>query len=240
MKKQSIQMILQRSPKRKYLVSLLAVVLVVGGVFGLRALSHETVYISGLQEDKSVDDLFAQSSLVAVGQITGHSDAIRVQHVTEDNAVNFTDYTFSISSLVQGQPDTDTVTVRVLGGTAGNVTEVYEESPIFSDGETYLLFLYQPGMGGAYNTAGDYYYLCGVNQGVYTADSNGRYVSSHGEVLPLAQLSAANHTASVNETFSRDQFLENQRLNLANGFISQAEYDTLIGSMDKYAEVISK
>ena len=38
----------------------------------------------------------------------------------------------------------------------------------------------------------------------------------------------------------RDQFLENQRLNLANGFISQAEYDTLIGSMDKYAEVISK
>ena len=81
MKKQSIQMILQRSPKRKYLVSLLAVVLVVGGVFGLRALSHETVYISGLLEYKSVDDLFAQSSLVAVGQITGHSDAIRVQHV---------------------------------------------------------------------------------------------------------------------------------------------------------------
>ena len=155
--KQSIQTILQRGPKRKYLVSLLAVVLVVGGVFGLRALSHETVYISGLLEYKSVDDLFAQSSLVAVGQITGHSDAIRVQHVTEDNAVNFTDYTFSIFSLVQGQPDTDTVTVRVLGGTAGNVTEVYEESPIFSDGETYLLFLYQPGMGGAYNTAGDYY-----------------------------------------------------------------------------------
>ena len=56
----------------------------------------------------------------------------------------------------------------------------------------------------------------------------------------MAQLSSANHTASVNETFSRDQFLENQRLNLANGFISQAEYDTLIGSMDEYAEVISK
>ena len=81
MKKQSIQMILQRRPKRKYLVSLLAVVLVVGGVFGLRALSHETVYISGLLEYKSVDDLFAQSSLVAVGQITGHSDAIRVHRL---------------------------------------------------------------------------------------------------------------------------------------------------------------
>lgn len=238
--KQFVATILHGRSSRKLLISVLAIALVIGGGFGLRALSHETVHVSGLLEYKSVDDLFCQSSLVAVGQITGQSDAFRVQHVSEDSAVNFTDYTFSISSLLQGQPDTDTVTVRVLGGTANNITEIYEESPSFVENETYLLFLYQPGMGGAYNTAGDYYYLCGSNQGVFSADASGRYVSVHGEVLPDAQLASAGQNASVNENFSRDQFLENQQRNLTNGFISQEEYNALIDSMDEYAEVISK
>ena len=240
MMKQLRQRALQWSSTRKYLVFLLAVVLVVGGAFGIRVLTHETVHISGLLEYKSADDLFAQSSLVAVGQITEKGDAIRVQHVTEKSAGNFTDYTFAISSLIQGQPVADTVTVRVRGGTAGNVTEICEESPRFSEGETYLLFLYQPGMGGAYHTAGDYYYLCGLDQGVYTADSSGRYVSVYGETLSSARLAAAKGAGSVNKTFARDQFLENQRRNLANGFITQAEYDALVDSMDTYAEVISK
>lgn len=238
--KQSIQAVLHSRSTRKYLISVLAVVLVIGGLFGIRSLSHETVHVSGLLEYKSVDDLFSQSSLVAVGRITGHSDAFRVQHVSEDSAVNFTDYTFTISSLLQGQSDTNTVTVRVLGGTANHITEIYDESPSLFEDETYLLFLYQPGMGGAYNTAGDYYYICGVNQGVFSVDASGRYVSVHGEALPEAHLASANRNASVNENFSRDQFLENQRLNLANGFISQEEYDALISSMDEYAEVVSE
>ena len=176
---------------------------------------------------------------MAVGQITGHSDAIRVQHVTEDNAVNFTDYTFSISSLVQGQPDTDTVTVRVLGGTAGNVTEVYEESPIFRMEKPISSSSTSPAWVGLITQPGTTTTSAGSIRG------STRQTATAAMSLPMARCclwhsSAANHTASVNETFSRDQFLENQRLNLANGFISQAEYDTLIGSMDEYAEVISK
>lgn len=238
--KQSIQRFFHGSSARKYLLPCFAVILIVGTMFGIRMLSHKTVHVSGVLEYKSMDDLFSQSSLVAVGQLTGTPKAIRVQHVSEDSAANFTDYTFTISSILRGKADGDTVTVRVFGGTANNVKEIYDESPSFAEKEPYLLFLYQPGMGGGYNTTGDYYYICGTNQGVLSMDANGCYVSVHGEKLSDAQLNDINSSVPVDENYSRAQFLENQKLNLANGFISQEEYDTLISSMDTYAAIISK
>lgn len=38
---------------------------------------------------------------------------------------------------------------------------------MFKDGDDVVLFLYQPNTGGGYNTLGNYYYIVGVNQGVF-------------------------------------------------------------------------
>lgn len=124
--------ILERGGKKHSVLVLLAVaVLVTGLIFGIRVLSHETKHVSGLIAYESVDDLFAQSSLVAVGTMTKQSAAVQIQHASGIGTANFTDYTFALTNVLQGRANGDAVTVRVMGGTVGNRTEIYEGSPAF-------------------------------------------------------------------------------------------------------------
>ena len=56
------------------------------------------------------------------------------------------------------------------------MTEVYEHSPVLSGENEYLLFLYKPARGGAYNTDGDYYYILGLTQGTFVMDEEGDFI----------------------------------------------------------------
>ena len=69
--------------------------------------------------------------------------------------------------MLRGEHEKNELIVRINGGTAGGVTEVYTPSPELKIGEDYLLFLYQPARGGSFNTKGDYYCILGLTQGVF-------------------------------------------------------------------------
>lgn len=227
-----------RFSKRKGAAILAIAALVICLPLGLRALTHETVYVDGSLAYYSVDDLFAGSTLVVSGTITGEPESLRVRHASVDMETNFTDYTLAVENVYRGQAAGDTLTVRVYGGTAGNVTEIYTPAPQLTAGEEYLLFLNQPGMGGAFNTPGDYYYLTGVTQGVFQADAAGQYTSQSGDTLSPTRLAAARSAAPGDAPSPREEFVENQQANLANGFLTQEEYDAAIAGMDTYATVV--
>ncbi|MFQ7139984.1 hypothetical protein [Evtepia sp.] len=105
-------------------------------------------------------------------------------------------------------------------------------------GEEYLLFLNQPSMGGAFHTLGDYYYITGVTQGVFQEGTAGLYTSQSGDTLSPIQLAMTRSVPPVDSDSLREEFVENQQANLANGFITQEEYDAAIAGMNTYATVV--
>lgn len=227
---------------KRAVLSVIAVAVVIAGIsLGVSKLSHKTVYISGTLVERSLDDLYEQSALVAYGTITGQSEAFQIQNVSGPIA-NFTDYYFRINSTLRGSAESDTVTVRVQGGTVGNYTEVYEFSPSLEADNEYLLFLYKPGRGGAYNTAGDYYYVLGLTQGSFSEDSNGNFVSESGEVISQESLISALNADDldpVDENYFRNEYIANQQRNLENGFITQEEFDEMMENIDQYATIVN-
>ena len=42
----------------------------------------------------------------------------------------------------------------------------------------------------------------------------------------------------MNEDYSRDTFIRNQKSNLESGFMSQEEYDAAMDSLDQYATIL--
>lgn len=218
----------------------IAAVVVASVSIGFVKFTPKTVYISGTLVERSLDDLYEQSALIAVGTVTGQSEAFQIKNVSGSIA-NFTDYYFNLNSILRGNEESDTITVRVQGGTVGNYTEVYEFSPNLETDNEYLLFLYKPGRGGAYNTEGDYYYVLGLTQGSFSEDNAGNFVSQSGEVLTQESLIAAldaEESEPVNENYFRDEYIENQKRNLQNGFITQEEFDEMMTNIDHYATII--
>lgn len=110
-------------------------------------------------------ELAETSTLVAYGMVTRICDPALVEWVS-GGSCHITDVEFSVSDILRGESE-KTVTVRTLGGLVNGLYAEYTDVPELIEGQTYLLFLYQPGMGGGMNTEGDYYYLRGLSQGVY-------------------------------------------------------------------------
>lgn len=127
--------------------------------------------IHGILEEKTEDQLFEQSSLVVIGTVQDAGNAFQVKSSAGD-LCNFTDYTLAIDTVLRGEHEKNELIVRINGGTAGGVTEVYTPSPELKIGEDYLLFLYQPARGGSFNTKGDYYCILGLTQGVFQKTKN--------------------------------------------------------------------
>lgn len=218
----------------------LAAVIGIGLFFAARlshAQSTETRYVSGLLAEETAEDLFEQSTLIAFGTVTGKSDAFQIQSVS-GSVSNFTDYSFTIDSTLRGCADSGTITVRIQGGVVGNYAEVYEHSPTLEENHSYLLFLYQPGMGGSYNTEGDYYYILGLTQGTFSEDDNGSFASQAGVTLTREMLISAQSDEPVNENYFREEYIANQQRNLENGIITQEEYDSMINEIKQYAVVV--
>jgi hypothetical protein len=201
---------------------------------------NNIVHISGILAHKDWDALIHESTLVVEGTVTGQSDAFQIESPSGAVA-NHIDYTFAVISTLRGNAEQGNITVRTQGGTVGDYTEVYEQEPTFEDGKSYLLFLYQPGRGGAFNTSGNYYYVLGLVQGVYEKQSDGSYVSQSGHAVVVEELYASLSAIAqipVDTYFFRNEYLTNQARNLENGFITQEEYENAIANIDVYATII--
>lgn len=200
--------------------------------------------INGIIEEKTEDDLFEQSSLLIIGTV-GESNSFQIEKANGGTG-NFTDYEINISKILRGERRQSTATVRVQGGTALGVTEVYNPSPELESGEEYLLFLYKPSRGGSFNTEGDYYYILGLTQGIFqevssstTTAGNVVYKSQSGYEIGFDRISERATEYPIDELYFRTEYIENQKRNLANGFITEDEYEKKMAEIDVYASKVT-
>jgi len=73
----------------------------------------------------------------------------------------YTYYTISVSQPVKGSKNGETITIRQLGGTVGNIASIVPGMPSFKKGEEVVLFLTQ-------KDAAGYPWVMGLQQGKYS------------------------------------------------------------------------
>lgn len=214
-----------------------------------------TMVKSGVLAEVTYDDLLQDASVIVEAHTTTVSEPFSIQSV---NGVvsNFTDYTLKADRVLKGDlVENGDFTVRLEGGTVNGQKVVVEEAPQLPVDEPVLLFLYQPNMGGGFNTEGDYYYVLGMMQGAFypekdsdektQAKSTSTFTNKLGTSISIQTLenNLANiqQTATmngVNENSVYKKFLENQKKNLESGFITQEEYEQGLKESKQYATII--
>jgi len=185
----------------------------------------------------SVEDLFRESSLVALGTYTGESDTFHIRAAGGGERI-YTDYTFRLDTAVFGENENPTITVRLRGGTIGDETEIYEQNPVFESAQEYLLFLYQPGRGGSYNTEGDYYYVVTMCQGAFEKQEDGSFVSGMGAVLREYELTAPMGLEPSDPISARETYLENLKGTYESGVITKEAYERKTAEINEYATIV--
>ena len=207
---------------------------------------------SGLLVERNYDDLLQDAPVIVTANVTDVSDSFEIMPVFGGTTSIFTDYTIEVREVLRGDVAADdTLTVRLEGGQTDERALVVDEAPALTVGDELLLFLYQPNMGGAYNTEGDYYYILGLEQGAFYAQSSMLrtqsmvYENTLGTAIDLDALKAdilslsnSRSTEIGNEDRVYEEFLANQQKNLENGFITQEEYDTFLAEANEYATII--
>lgn len=161
----------------------------------------EISQISGTTVGLSFAELAETSTLIVYGKVSRICEPALVEWVGGGSS-HITDVEFTVSETLRGECG-DTITVRTLGGLVDNVYEEYTDVPELREGEEYLLFLYQPGMGGSMNTRGDYYYLRGLSQGVYVPFSTEEQGSSLQEDPVLINYTEQASSLSVSDMRQR-------------------------------------
>lgn len=195
---------------------------------------------------KDMDVLKQESSLVALGTVTEIQNTLQIES-TKDIVSNFTDYSFRLEEVYRGEWKAgDTVTVRKEGGVAGDRRVEAHKAPDFQEGDRMVLFLYQPNMGGDFNTEGDYYFITGAYQGIFKPEALSRSgaaaYSSDAETLELE--SFAEEMAQFNEQhpadpdYVRKAFEQRLRDDLENGLLDQSTYDEQLAQSREYAKIL--
>ncbi|MGI6028522.1 MAG: hypothetical protein ACOX81_03835 [Candidatus Heteroscillospira sp.] len=204
---------------------LIMLLLILAGCGERRLSEPEYKEEAGALPEYSEEDMLSQSNIIALGTVKERSEPFDIIPVGGGTSASFADCVFEIGEQFKGG-DAGELTVRVRCG---------EYAPELEPGEEYLLFLSKVDMGGGYNTKGDYYIVFRGNQGVFEPNGDGEYRSAvYDELIQPEGL-----TGLSSEGVSlRGEFIENQRRNLENGFITQEEYDAAIASLDVYAEIV--
>lgn len=208
---------------------------------GLVNYLHPTKYIMGCLAQRTIEDLLEQSAVIAIGKVTGQSEPYRISHATNPDWTEIhTDYYFTISNVLKGDPYSETVNVRVEGGTIDNYTEIYDCSPVLNQEDEYLLFLYRPAFGGAFETEGDYYTIRGLVQGTFVLGEDGVYRNiMDNKELPSEVFISPHLDEEVDENAERERQLQVYKENYETGFITQEEYEECVRSMDIYGQIIN-
>ena len=209
-----------------------------------------TAVVTGLLPELGYEELMEKSSLVVRGKIIEQSKTFQITPTFSGSPSNFKDYYLQVNEVLRGDsnPD-DIVSIRIQGGFVNGLDVIAEEEPDLNVGDEVLAYLYQSNMGSAYNTEGDYYYIVGVNQGVFYLDENAkdsddkvRFYSTEGSEVEwdivVSELNEFNQRNPVNENLVYDEFLENLNRNLKNEFITQEEYEILLNGVNEYATIV--
>lgn len=189
---------------------------------------------------RNLDDLFKTSNLVALCTVTSEPESFFVKRV--DAGVDImSDQCAKIDKIFMGEAagDGETIVIRSLGGTVGEHTVSHSDNPVLKTDHQYLLFLYKSDRGGGNNTAGDYYYIRGLRQGVYYINKNDdTFTSPSGEKLTEAFFMLRSEEYKDHHYSAREERLKILKNNLEYGAITQEDYDKSVAQMDEYAEII--
>lgn len=206
---------------------------------------------TGLIAEQSVEELEKSSTAVLLGKIVDKSNAFEITSVTGTTS-NFTDYYLEVLKSYRGdKSEGDTVSIRLNEGIVGNLEVIDETGPTFEIGQEYVVFLYNPGVGGDFNTEGDYYYVNGVTQGVYPYNGEDELISefdaekddTNADELKLRIEELKNNIQIVNEEYPvseinlRQEIIDNLTHNYENRFITEEQYNETIEQLDMYATI---
>lgn len=122
--------------------------------------------VSGYSIPYTMDELLEQSTAAVRGTVEDISEPFVIRGVGGIGELEHTDYSIHVTEIVRGELTSPSITLRMRGNPYDD-TVFYEGAPSLEPGKGYLLFLQKPGIGGGFNTAGDYYYIIGSRQGVY-------------------------------------------------------------------------
>lgn len=213
----------------------------------------EYTRISNMIAEKTTEQLIEESDLIAVCELKEISDAFQIESVG-GGVMNFTDSYFETTEILRGDPPDDSgiITVRTQGGMVDNWSVIMSDKYEFQYDKKYLLFLVHAGMGGGYNTEGDYYYLNGSWQGIFpleeaTAHSvegsgetieNGRGTDSIQLDAVRSEIEALNKIGPPDENAAYEKAMENQKANLDSGWITQEEYEEASKIYQQYATYV--
>ena len=200
-----------------------------------------TVIKSGILAEYDVSDMFNRATAIITGTMEGTSEPFMVKAPATGIWTIYTDYQIKPTHVLRGDvPEDSNINIRIDGGTVGDTTVICEESPNISPSKEHLFFLYNPNMGGGLNTAGDYYYIVGVNQGIFAYyDTNVYKCEATSEVLDISQVPSTIVNEEISEDFYYQEFKNNMEGNLENGFITQDEYNDFLDEVNQYAEIVS-
>lgn len=128
-----------------------------------------------------LDALVEESTLIVLGTVEEESAPFLIQGVSGLGELAYTDYSVNVSDIVRGNTESGgQITVRQEGN-PHLTSVVYEDAPILEVGKEYIFFLQKPGMGGGFNTEGDYYYILGSRQGLYEEYSDVAPLNGEGD-----------------------------------------------------------
>lgn len=266
---------LKSSKSRKFpyvpLVACLTAVVIVGGIFFTRDSGQnespvqetavmeasaansadeepQRIVISSSMPAITMEDLVERSALIVSGTITEKSLPLSIRSASGDQISVFTDWTLTVDTCYRGElPENEALKIRVQGGRNAKLIVENENAPDFCVGDTVLVFLYQPHMGGNFNTAEeDFYYLTGMLQGAFFINASEGTVWNPliDSTETMEQLTGEIHDLSAMYTVD-DLWLyhHNQTRmdeDLATGGIDQEAYDEFWERMSQYAIIIDE
>lgn len=193
----------------------------------------------------SLEQLVQESSLAAQVKVIKKED-LTIYSPTDKATGKFTDYTVTFQEIHRGSNAAGkTVTIRVENSRTydqGGTVSDSGMAPLFSVGDSLLVFLYQPHMGGGFNTQGeDYFYLTGQGQGAYFLADQIAICSVFDESYALQELLSEieelNGRYEVDEFWQYNYCVRHTKEQLETGVISQEEYDEFWARAEKYAEI---
>ena len=196
--------------------------------------------VSGCLAHFSIEDLLADSSLIAIGKVTGKSKSYYIE-TADGSSCMYTDTYFTITNTLKGEPYAETVAIRQEGGSIDINTVIVNTEPKLKEGQEYLLFLYNPKHGGSFETQDDYYRIYGLPQGTFVKAEDGEFYNIETNApLPEKVFISPHLDEEVDEDYFRKKVEEAYRNNLATGFITEEEYEQYMRELDVYATKIPR